>query len=116
MVGSGPVNRRRVGSAAVPGEPRRAFAEPGGAGCCVAPAARGGVVSTTGMDAWHRRLGRRWARALRPCRLGSASTVVEIGPGFAAKIGYGLAELDFRGTLILVEPNHAARAEAVRRY
>jgi hypothetical protein len=43
-------------------------------------------------------------------------TVVEIGPGFAAKIGFGLAGLGFRGTVLLVEPDPAAREWAARRY
>jgi hypothetical protein len=43
-------------------------------------------------------------------------TVVEIGPGFAAKIGFGLAGLGFRGTVLLVEPDSAAREWAAPRY
>jgi hypothetical protein len=45
-----------------------------------------------------------------------ASTAVEVGPGFAAKVGFGLAELGFRGTLTVVEPNDAARSWVAARY
>jgi hypothetical protein len=61
-------------------------------------------------------LGRIWARVLRSHRLGPLSTVVEIGPGFATKIGCGLAEIGFRGTVILVEPNDSARNFAIQQY
>jgi hypothetical protein len=76
----------------------------------------GKVVSVAGPDAWTQRLGRIWAKALRGYDLGPTSTVVEIGPGFAAKIGCGLAELNYRGTVILVEPNETARAFTVQQY
>jgi len=65
---------------------------------------------------WNRRLGRAWARMLRSLDISPSSTAVEVGPGFAAKVGFGLAELGFRGTLILVEPNEVARSWVVRRY
>src|SRR3954470_475012 len=69
-----------------------------------------------GADAWSRRLGRGWARVLRGRGLDPAGTVVEVGPGFADKVGLGLAGLGFRGTVIVVEPDNAARAWVVERY
>ncbi len=53
---------------------------------------------------------------LRGLGVGPASTAVEVGPGFAAKVGFGLAELGFRGTLIVFEPNDAARSWITARY
>jgi hypothetical protein len=41
---------------------------------------------------------------------------MEIGPGFGDKVALGLASLRFRGTILLVEPNLAARAWAAERY
>jgi hypothetical protein len=67
-------------------------------------------------DSWGRRLGRIWAQRLGDRPLGPDSTVAEIGPGFSAKIGFGLAELDFRGTVVLVEPNRQARRWARQEY
>lgn len=67
-------------------------------------------------DAWNRRLGLAWARVLRRRGLDPAGTVVEVGPGFADKVGLGLAELAFRGSLIVVEPDEDARAWVVTRY
>ncbi|MGH3825352.1 MAG: hypothetical protein ACRDRA_21305 [Pseudonocardiaceae bacterium] len=44
------------------------------------------------------------------------SRVVELGPGFSAKIGYGLAEVGFHGEVVLVEPNDDARRYAAGKY
>ena len=41
---------------------------------------------------------------------------MEIGPGFTYKIAAALAELDFRGSLYLVEPNREASRWVTRRY
>jgi hypothetical protein len=73
-------------------------------------------VSAAGVDVWSRRLGHIWARELRQHEVPPAGTVVEIGPGFAAKIGCGLAELAFHGTIILVEPTDPARDVALKQY
>ncbi|MGH3854358.1 MAG: hypothetical protein ACRDR6_12865 [Pseudonocardiaceae bacterium] len=42
--------------------------------------------------------------------------VVELGPGFSAKIGHGLAEVGFHGEVVLVEPNGDARRFAASTY
>jgi hypothetical protein len=67
-------------------------------------------------DSWGRHLGHIWAQQLLEPALRPDGTVVEIGPGFSAKIGFGLAEVGFRGTVILVEPNGPARRWARRHY
>jgi hypothetical protein len=67
-------------------------------------------------DTWGRRLGAIWARLLRQQVLRPGGIVVEIGPGFSAKVGFGLAELGFQGTVILVEPNEPARFWAAGEY
>lgn len=67
-------------------------------------------------DGWSRHIGHSWTEVLRHIELSPTATVVEIGPGFATKIGFGLAELRFRGTVILVEPGESARHWARARY
>lgn len=49
-------------------------------------------------------------------RLDLKGTVLEIGPGFTDKIALGLAALDFRGQVILIEPCEAACSWAGARY
>ncbi|MCK9894010.1 hypothetical protein [Frankia sp. AgB32] len=61
-------------------------------------------------------VGRQWARWFRWLRLSPEGTVIEIGPGFSAKIGLGLAAIGFRGNLLLVEPNASARRWAQAEY
>jgi len=75
-----------------------------------------GGPETDDSGAWERRLGRIWAQQLRQRHHGPESTVVEIGPGFSAKVGFGLAEVGFRGELILVEPNAPALRWAADAY
>lgn len=67
-------------------------------------------------DRWNGLLGCAWTRLLRSQGLSPAGTVVEIGPGFTDKIARGLAALDFRGTVVLVESNELAGAWAFERY
>jgi hypothetical protein len=67
------------------------------------------------VDGWARRIGRAWAGVLQDCGLSGGARVVELGPGYSAKIGYGLGEACFSGDLLLVEPNDAARTWAVNR-
>jgi uncharacterized UPF0146 family protein len=43
------------------------------------------------------------ARVLRAQEIRLDGRVVELGPGFSAKIGYGLAEVGFHGEVVLVE-------------
>jgi hypothetical protein len=74
------------------------------------------VSDIEGSSSWNRRLGQAWMRVLRTQGFDPGGTFVEIGPGFSDKIAIGLAALDFRGRIILVEPNEAARSWAVERY
>ena len=67
-------------------------------------------------DRWSVALGHAWAEQLHRRRLSPSGTVVEIGPGFGDKVARALAALDFRGRVVLVEPNGAAAAWARDRY
>lgn len=53
---------------------------------------------------------------LQSQQLDPKGTVLEIGPGFTDKIAFGLAALDFRGRVILVDPSEPACSWAVARY
>lgn len=74
------------------------------------------MQKSSATDRWNGLLGCAWTRLLRSQGLSPAGTVVEIGPGFTDKIGRGLAELGFRGTVVLVESNELAAAWAIQRY
>lgn len=65
---------------------------------------------------WNRAVGEAWTSILGEHQLDAKGTIVEIGPGFSDKIAFALAELRFRGTILLVEPNDAARRWAHARY
>lgn len=90
---------------------------PGGSpGAATVHARDPGGLSASDTEAWERRLGHIWARQLRRAGVGPDGTVIEIGPGFSAKVGFGLAEIGFRGELILVEPNAPALRWAANAY
>lgn len=72
-------------------------------------------MSGASVTEWNRAVGTLWTDLLRGRNL-DRGTVMEIGPGFSDKIAFGLAGLRFRGTIILAEPNPAARRWAVNRY
>ena len=65
---------------------------------------------------WNKDLGSAWANMLQSQQLDAEGTVLEIGPGFTDKIALGLATLDFRGRVILVDPSEPACRWAVARY
>lgn len=67
-------------------------------------------------DLWPQHIGSIWAALLSNHSLNPSSSIVEIGPGFTDKIGCGLAELRFQGTLYVVEPNKDALKWVVHRY
>ncbi|HXM56682.1 MAG TPA: hypothetical protein VOB72_14895 [Candidatus Dormibacteraeota bacterium] len=67
-------------------------------------------------EAWSRSIGDLWTDILHRIELSPAAIVAEIGPGFAAKIAFGLARLRFRGTVILIEPGDSARQRARAQY
>ena len=66
------------------------------------------MQKTRALESWNALLGYAWTRMLRGQGLGPTGTVIEIGPGFSDKIARGLAAMQFRGTVILVEPSEAA--------
>ena len=67
-------------------------------------------------DGWNGRIGTVWATLLSAHSLDRRGRVIEVGPGFADKVGLGLAGRGFGGTLYVVEPNKAARDWIARRY
>ena len=67
-------------------------------------------------DSWNRRIGTLWAKLFSAHALGRHGCVVEVGPGFADKVGLGLAGGGFGGTLYVVEPNQAACGWIAGRY
>jgi hypothetical protein len=75
-------------------------------------------VSTRALTSarWDRRIARVWSSMVDASDVDPSGDVVEVGPGFSAKVGLWLAERGFRGTLFLVEPNDGARMWALGRY
>jgi len=65
---------------------------------------------------WNQAMGGAWSEILRTLSLDIRGTVVEVGPGFSDKIAYGLAEIRFTGTIVLVDPTPGAGQWADRRY
>ena len=65
---------------------------------------------------WQQHIGTVWASLLAHHSLNLAGIIVEIAPGFTDKIGLGLAKLNFRGTLYIVEPNNPALEWALHQY
>lgn len=65
---------------------------------------------------WQQHVGSVWASLLCNHSLNCSGTIIEIGPGFTDKIGCGLAKLQFRGKLYVVEPNELALQWVVHRY
>ncbi len=73
------------------------------------------MQKTRALESWNALLGYAWTRMLQGQGLGPTGTVIEIGPGFSDKIARGLAAMQFRGTVILVEPSEAAGIWAFER-
>jgi hypothetical protein len=67
-------------------------------------------------DGWNVRIGTVWATLLSAHSIARRGVVIEVGPGFADKVGLGLASGRFGGTMYVVEPNAAARDWVTRRY
>ena len=66
--------------------------------------------------AWNQRLGLIWAAHLCRHGLQGGGTLVELGPGFSDKLARGLAQLEFAGKIVLVEPNDTVGAWAETNY
>ena len=67
-------------------------------------------------DDWNLRIGTIWAELLSAHGVDRDGLVIEVGPGFADKVGLGLAAHGFGGTFYVVEPNAAAREWVKERY
>jgi hypothetical protein len=67
-------------------------------------------------DAWDRRIGTIWAQILHLHAVDPVGDIAEVGPGFALKIGLGLKEYGFRGSLYVVEPNDRVNEWIIPRY
>ncbi len=65
---------------------------------------------------WDAQVGDIWARVFSRHRLDTVGEVAEVGPGFTLKVGLGLRQLGFRGTLYVVEPNLGVRRWLMPRY
>jgi hypothetical protein len=57
-----------------------------------------------------------WKDLLQSVCLDTRATVVEVAPGYKSKIGHGLADFGFCGTIYLVEPNQHAAESVARDY
>lgn len=68
------------------------------------------------MDNWNEYIGSLWYNLLTKTSLKKDGVVVEIAPGSVSKIGRGLADYDFKGTLYIIEPNYSSLAEIVIEY
>lgn len=67
-------------------------------------------------DCWDRHVGLLWADVLRESEIRLDGRVIELGPGFSAKIGHALAEVGFHGEVVLIEPNYDARRTVADKY
>jgi len=67
-------------------------------------------------DQWQQHVGSVWASLLSNHSLNCSGTIIEIGPGFTDKIGRGLAKLQFKGKLYILEPNEPALTWVAQRY
>jgi hypothetical protein len=68
------------------------------------------------MNKWYEYIGSLWFNILRDVPLNKKGIVVEIAPGSVSKIGRGLADYDFKGTLYIVEPNYSSLGEIIIEY
>lgn len=55
-------------------------------------------------EVYDREIGSMWAHLARTAGLTPDDTIVEVAPGMSPKVGLGLAEFGFKGTLYVVEP------------
>jgi hypothetical protein len=109
-----PLDRRRVGNGPEPGiSPLRSRVDDPYDTAVSAP---GLAAAVSALDPWNQRVGLVWAEVLRACGLDLRGTVAEVGPGFTDKVGHGLADLGFSGTIALIEPTTSARNWACERY
>lgn len=55
-------------------------------------------------DLWDKYMGNVWSHLMQYIHVGISSTVIDIAPGASAKIEYALKNIDFAGTLYIIEP------------
>jgi hypothetical protein len=67
-------------------------------------------------DQWQQYIGSVWASLLFNHSLNCSGSIIEVGPGFTDKIGCGLAKLQFRGKIYVLEPNTVALEWVTNRY
>ena len=67
-------------------------------------------------DQWQQHIGSVWASLLSNHSLNRSGAIIEIGPGFTDKVACGLAKLQFKGTLYVLEPNNMALKWVMLRY
>ncbi|MGZ3712423.1 MAG: hypothetical protein ACXVBE_11740, partial [Bdellovibrionota bacterium] len=67
-------------------------------------------------ESWDKTVGAAWETALRELQIPQAGVVIEVAPGDRAKVGIGLAGIDFHGTLYVVEPSGPALQRVVEKY
>jgi len=65
---------------------------------------------------WNEYIGSIWFNMLCEVSLNKVGTVIEIAPGNVSKIGRGLAQYNFKGTLYIVEPNYHSLGEIIEQY
>ena len=62
----------------------------------------------TSYRAWDRYVATIWSQILAFCAIDNEGIVVEIAPGASPKLAYALKQLDFSGTVYLIEPHEQA--------
>ena len=68
------------------------------------------------MDKWNEYIGSVWFNMLNKIPLNNEGIVIEIAPGNVSKIGRGLSQYGFKGTLYIVEPNYFSLGEIIGQY
>ena len=67
-------------------------------------------------DRWDETVSQAWSAVFHSLNLDQNAIVIEVAPGDRAKIGLGLKDIGFRGTLYIVEPNQASLQRLVQKY
>ncbi len=67
-------------------------------------------------EQWEREVGSRWARAFAAAGLPDDGVVVEVAPGPVSKVGRGLQEAGFKGSLYVVDPSPEALRAVTKAY
>jgi hypothetical protein len=68
------------------------------------------------MDKWNEHIGSIWFNMLSQVPLNKEGIAIEIAPGNVSKIGRGLAQYGFKGTLYIIEPNYFSLGEIIGQY